>query len=139
MDLFSKYAYSCSYPLSKKSKAVTTFRVSTKVSDDFLKEINEKYPKFKIGFVVMNRGSEFLGDFLKNLEDKDIPHIYANAGDKRKTSPIERFNKTMRLYLEEFRIINGRINNKTLKKILYAYNNSQNISTGYAPIVILND
>ena len=122
MDLFSKYAYSCSHPLSKKSKAVSTLRVSTKVSDDFLKEINEKYPKFKIGFVVMNRGSEFLGDFLKNLEDKDIPHIYANAGDKRKTSPIERFNKTMRLYLEEFRIINGRINNKTLKKILYAYN-----------------
>ena len=107
--------------------------------NDFLKEVNEKYPKYKIGFIVTDRDSEFLGDFMKNLELKDIPHIYANAGDKRKTSPIERFNKTIRLYLEKYRILNGKIDNNALENILYAYNNSKNLSTGFTPIEILDD
>ena len=25
---------------------------------------------------MLDRGSEFLGDFMKNLEEKDFPHIY---------------------------------------------------------------
>jgi hypothetical protein len=58
---------------------------------------------------------------MKNLELKDIPHIYANVGDKRKTSPIERFNKTTRFYLEKYRILNGKIDNNALENILYAH------------------
>ena len=41
--------------------------------------------------------------------------------------------------MEKYRVINGKINNKTLKEILYAYNNSKNLSTGFTPIELLND
>ena len=76
---------------------------------------------------------------MKNLNNKDIPHIYANAGDKRKTSPIERFNRTLRLYLQKYKSIYGKIDNNVLTKIIDAYNNIEHAELNATPNEILKD
>jgi hypothetical protein len=58
MDLFSKFAYSRSFVLPKNSQAIPS-KHSMDLFNDFLNEVNEKYPKYKIGFIVTDRGSEF--------------------------------------------------------------------------------
>jgi len=138
IDLFTKFAFSKLFIIDKKSQAVSSAQ-STAVFNSFLNDMNSKYPKLKIGYVITDLGSEFLGDFMKNLNNKDIPHIYANAGDKRKTSPIERFNRTIRLYLQKYKSIYGKIDNNVLIKIIDAYNNIEHAELHATPNEILKD
>ena len=118
VDAFSKYAYSKMFVIPHKSQAITSAKALT-VFEEFLDDIKSKY-HFSIGIIYLDRGSEFVGDFLKYLDNKLIPHVYGNAGDKRKTSLIERFNKTLRWYLQKFRAVKGRIDNYVLKTIISA-------------------
>jgi predicted nucleic acid-binding protein len=73
------------------------------------------------------------------MNDNKILHYYCDAGDKRKTSIVERFNKTMRLYLEKYRVIHGKITNAVITEILDAYNNVKHAGIKHTPIEILND
>ena len=136
MDLFSKFAYSKMFVLSKRSQALPS-KNSILVFDEFSK-IAQDYG-FKIGMVVCDLGSEFLGDFMKHLETLDIPQSFANAGDKMKTSPIERFNKTLRLYLEKHRSVNGRITSNVLEHLLESYNSVPHAQLDYSPVDILKN
>ena len=134
VDAFSKYAYSKMFVLPLRSQAITSAKALS-VFEEFL-EVIKKYD-FTVGIVYLDRGSEFVGDFLKYLDSKVIPHVYGNAGDKRKTSLIERFNKTLRWYLQKFRAVKGRIDNNVLKTILSAYNNVSHANLKHTPIEIL--
>jgi len=135
VDLFSKYAFSKMFILPSKTSAMSSNK-AVLTFNDFLNQV--KSFGFEIGYVVTDRGSEFLGDFMKDLEDKKIIHIYANAGDKRKTSPIERFNKTMRLMIEKYRVVYGKISNGVVDKLIKSYNNIPHANLKYSPIEILN-
>ena len=51
-------------------------------------------------------------EFEKNLTDYLNTNNILNGciiGNKRKTSPIERFNRILRLYLQNYRVVKGKI------------------------------
>ena len=136
IDLFSKYAFSKCFTLTKSSSSVGSKR-ATEVFNTFLDEIKSKYPNLPIGRVYTDMGSEFFGEFQNNLMDKNIPQIFADAGNKRQSSPIERFNKTLRFYIEKYRVVYGKVDNSVLTKILLAYNNVSHADLKFSPIQIL--
>ena len=134
VDLFSKYAFSKSFLLPNRTSAISSSK-ATEAFNEFLEDI-KKY-NIPVGIIYTDRGSEYLGEFNDNLEKKGIIQIYANAGDKRKTAPIERFNKTLRLMIEKFKIVYGGINSNILKTIMASYNNIEHANLKYSPIEIL--
>jgi len=137
IDLFSKYAYSKLFIIGEKAQAITSNK-SVETLKGFISEINKYgFTKQDMGCLVLDAGNEFLGDCLHYLNENKILYNYANAGDKKKMSPIERFNGTLRLYLEKYRVIYGKINTKVLSIILNAYNNVKHAHLDYSPIEIL--
>ena len=135
IDLFSKYGFSKVYVLKSETSSISSEKAKI-AFNEFLNEI--KPFNIDIGIVYTDRGSEFLGDFMKDLEEKKIVHVYGNAGDKRKTSPIERFNKTMRLMVEKYRVVYGKVNSNIIKKLITSYNKIPHANLKHSPINILN-
>ena len=137
VDLFSKYAYSHLFLIGAKAQAVKSSQSVTTLSG-FIEEIKQYgYTKKDIGEVTLDGGSEFLGDMTTFLNKEEILNTYANAGDKLKTSPIERFNRTLRLYLEKYKVVSGKIDNNVLQKIINSYNGVVHSGLDYSPIEIL--
>lgn len=134
MDLFSKYAYSNLYVIGKKTSAVKSIN-ALETFNDFLKEVGSP----RIGTVITDQGGEFYGEFEEDLKKKKIPQDFADAGYKSKTSPIERFNKTLRLMLEKYKMVYGRLTQETLEEIIASYNNSEHSTLKYSPNEILSD
>ena len=132
MDLFSKYAYSNLFIIPKNTSAVKSI-YALKTFDNFLEKIGNK----KIGSVMCDVGSEFQGDFQKGLIEKKIPQTFADAGDKSATSPIERFNKTLRLSIAKYRMVYGKITQEALNTIIDSYNNSMHSTLKYSPNQII--
>lgn len=135
IDLFTKYGFSKVYVLKSETSSISSEKAKI-AFNEFLNEI--KPFNIDIGIVYTDRGSEFLGDFMKDLEEKKIVHVYGNAGDKRKTSPIERFNKTMRLMVEKYRVVYGKVNSNIVKKLITSYNKIPHANLKHSPINILN-
>jgi len=139
IDLFSKYAFSKMFIIGAKAQAVKSIS-SVQTFTAFLEEITKYgYTKKDLGEVILDAGSEFLGDFIVFLNTEEILNTYANPGDKKKMSPIERFNKTLRLYIEKYRVIYGKIDNNVLQKIMTSYNNVSHANLTYTPIQILEN
>jgi transposase InsO family protein len=139
MDLFSKYAYSHMYVLDKDSNNISSKKALNTFQEFFirLQFFDEPY---LINSVVSDMGSEFQGDFNKYLIENDIKHYVVDAGNKKATSPIERFNGTLRLSLMKFRFLNNnKTNNEILVKILTSYNDSVHSSLGMSPLELLNN
>ena len=134
IDLFSKYAFSRCFILKNNTSSISSDKAKN-TFNEFMNEI--KQYNIPIGIVYTDRGSEYMGDFQKNLEEEGIIQIFANAGDKRKTAPIERFNKSLRLMLEKFKLVYGAINSKVLQTIILSYNNVSHAGLKYTPINIL--
>jgi len=134
IDLFSKYAFSRCFILKSKTSSISSEKAKA-TFNEFMDEV-KKY-NIPIGIVYTDRGSEYMGDFQTNLESKSIIQIFANTGDKRKTAPIERFNKTLRLMLEKFKLVYGNINSKVLQTIMLSYNNISHANLKDSPIDIL--
>ena len=90
IDYFTKYAlikvYNGNVTNSKKTKeAINNY-------------IDDVYKKgYLIDNVYTDNGSEFKGEFNEYLKDNNINHIFTNPYDKKQTSPIETFNKTVRI------------------------------------------
>lgn len=133
MDLFSKYAFSKVFVIPKNTSIIPASK-SKNAFEEFLNTIPDKY---NIGIVNSDRGSEYLGVFHNYMQDKNIIQSYSNTGDHLKQSPIERFNKTLRLMLEKYRMVDGKIDNKSLKKIIGAYNSTSHSKLNYSPNEIL--
>ena len=105
IDIFSKYAYSKLFIIGGKSQAIKSSQ-SVETLKGFINSLDQYgYSLKDLGEITIDAGSEFKGDFLHYLNDNEILHLYTNAGDKKATSPIERFNRTLRLYLEKYRVI----------------------------------
>ena len=137
IDLFSKYAYSKMFVIGAKAQAVKSSQ-SVETLNGFIDSIKEYgYTQKDIGELTLDGGSEFLGDFSSYLNKEEILNTYANARDKLKTSPIERFNRTLRLYLEKYRAIHSQINNNVLQKIIKSYNGVSHANLHFSPVEIL--
>ena len=139
IDIFSKYAYSKLFIIGGKSQAIKSIQ-SVETLKGFISSLEQYgYKEEDLGEITIDAGSEFKGDFLHYLNDNKILHFYTNAGDKKATSPIERFNRTLRLYIEKYRVIYGKIDSKVLEKIMTAYNSVNHADLPYNPIEILKD
>lgn len=136
VDYFSKYAFSRCFTIKSKTSNIPSEKAKL-TFNAFLEDI--KTYNIPVGIIYTDRGSEYMGDFEKNLQDKKFIQIYANAGDKKKMSPIERFNKTLRIYIEKFKIVYGNINSDVLDIIMKSYNNIEHANLKYSPIEILKN
>ena len=139
MDLFSKFAFSRMFVLRKEASNIES-KKSVEVFQEFLIRIQLFDEPYLIGSVVSDMGSEFQGEFHKYLMQNDIKHYVVDAGNKKATSPIERFNYTLRLDLMRYRFLNNnKTNNEILTKILDVYNNSVHSGIGTSPVELLQN
>ena len=136
IDLFSKYAFSKMFIIPAR-----TSNIPSSSSVIALKEFEGMIPKgMEIDIVNSDRGSEYKGNFNDYLDEKDYVHVFSNVGDHLAQSPIERFNRTLRLMIEKYRSINNvRIDNNILKEIIYTYNNTTHSNFSYTPQEILDN
>ncbi len=102
----------------------------------FLDKINKK--GFQVNSIYTDNGSEYMGDFDKYLTELGIIHIYGGVNDKRNTSPIERFNRTLRISIEKYKYTYGRVSKSIIPIIIDAYNDSSH-SIGFSPNQIITD
>jgi hypothetical protein len=134
MDLYSKFAYSHVFVVGgnniKSSQSKQTFQ-------EFL-EIIKKFG-YKVENVITDLGSEYQGEFQQYLKELGIKQYTADAGNKKITSPIERFNGTLRVSLEKYKYLFHKLDNKELQNILYSYNNTHHSSIDNTPQNILEN
>ena len=138
VDLFTRYAYVKMFTLPQQSQAITSAQ-SLQTIKGFLAKIGRKYgisPK-DVGIFIFDAGSEFKGDVTEFVLKQQINHRYAFPGDKKETSVAESFNRTLRLYLEKYRLVKGRITGDALKEILNSYNNVPHPAGNPTPIQII--
>jgi hypothetical protein len=134
IDLYSKYVFVFPFKISKQ--------LSSKVSASCLIKVNNFVEDhgYSINDIVCDNGSEFLGQFKNTCDKLDININYAFPGDKRKTSPIESFNRTLRSMIEKYRIVK-RIDASNVFKIIHEiqniYNNSYHNTIKDFPINIV--
>ncbi len=135
VDLFSKYGDARVIPIRAGAKNISS--ESSKVAfEKMLADIDKL--GYDVESVYTDNGNEFSKHFDKYLADQKIKHIYGQPDDKRMTSPIERFNSTLRLSIEKYKMTYGRITQKSIVDIVRAYNTSSH-SIGYTPLDILKD
>jgi hypothetical protein len=134
MDLYSKFAYSHVFVIGgnniKSSQSKQTFK-------EFL-EIIKKF-NYKIESVVTDLGTEYQGEFQQYLKELGIKQYTADSGNKKITSPIERFNGTLRVALEKYKYLFHKLDNKELENILYSYNNTHHSSIDNTPENVLKN
>lgn len=136
IDLFSKYGFSKSFrgTGSSSSKARQTL-------EEFLKDIMDK--GYYIETIRCDPGSEFQAEFKSTCDDLGIDLKYTDPKNKKQTSPIESFNRSIRLSIEKLRVLLKNDNpvisqvEKSLDDIVKSYNNAVHSKTGYSPIDVL--
>lgn len=129
IDLFSKFAFSKLFILSENASNLS----SDKAVEAF-KEFNKNYP---IKNIYTDDGREYLGNFKNYMIELGINQIPSGANNKTAMSPIERFNKTLRLSIEKYRVLYGKITNKVIKVITDSYNSNEHSNLKYSPNEIL--
>jgi transposase InsO family protein len=135
IDFFTKFALIRAFKGGSTSSTKTT---------EAIKEYIEEVKKlgYTIGDIYSDNGTEFMGEFNKYLSSKGINHIFTAVNDKRQTSPVESFNKTVRSLFEKYNAIHGFNITKlfsSIKKINNIYNNAYHSSLGYSPLEIVED
>lgn len=138
VDLFSKYGFVMLY----RGSSIDSAKAS-KALETFVREIINMgyYP----ATVRTDPGPEFHGSFKTTCESLGLPLIYLDEHDKLQSSPIEGFNRTIRLALEKVRAILPSDNpvtsqvEKAIYDIVSAYNNTTHSATRLAPSAILKD
>lgn len=138
IDLFSKFGYSQSF----RGQSISS-KKTTDVLYNFVKSV------IKLGFypntIRCDEGTEFKGDFRKECKELDIQIKYQDPNDKLKTSPIEAFNRTIRLSIEKSKSMMDSNNpittqvEKALGNIVMAYNNLIHSSTNHSPMDVLTN
>ncbi len=81
-------------PIASGAKKISSEKTKEAFSE-MLHTMNEY--GYEINTVYLDNCNEYDKNFDKFLKDNHIIHILGNVDDKRMTSPIERFNGTLRL------------------------------------------
>jgi hypothetical protein len=127
MDLFTKYASVTAFrkPIDSKS--------TTKALQEFLTKVNASVDD--IGEFRVDGGSEYMGAFREFVGD--TKRIVSMAYRKQAMSPVERFNGTMRRFLERMFEVQGKPINwptRYIPEAVRVYNEElEHGSTGYTP------
>lgn len=138
VDLFSKYGFSKIF-----RGGVVDSKKSTEALETFLRNVIEL--GYYITSIRCDKGSEFMGTFKTTCDDLGIDLKYTDAKDKKQTSPIESFNRTIRLQIEKLRLLLSNVNpvvpqlEKAIYDITKSYNETPHASTDYTPYEILKD
>ena len=112
------------YVIKHKTQAVSSKDAVETLQGFFIDIKQYGYDIKDVGIVYVDDGNEFKKNFTDYLNTNNILNEYI-IGNKRKTSPIERFNRTLRLYLQKYRVVKGKIDSDVLKTILNSYNNQR--------------
>lgn len=135
VDYFTKYAMI--FVFKKESITAKDALECFKKFNDFVESKG-----FMINKVYSDNGSEMKGVFDKYLNDEFIKHIFTDPNDKRQVSPIESFNRTVRLSFEKYIAVHGLEITKIksiIKKVNDSYNNNVHSRTGFTPNEIIDD
>lgn len=134
VDLFSKYGW------------VKVFRGQSPSSEKAVMALKAIIDGGNVPVSIrVDDGSEFYGSFAQACKDLGIKLVHLEAGDKKKTSPIEAFNRTIRLSVEKVRTLLSSNNpvqtqmEKAMKEVVRSYNNSIHSSTQATPSDVLTD
>lgn len=136
VDLFSKYGYSMTFRGSSVSSSKTL---------DTLYAFLEKVIAldYYVSNLITDSGSEFKGSFKTECKSLLIDLSYTDVNDKLQASPIESYNRTIRLAIEKLKATLSSRNpitsqiEKGLVDIVDSYNNTKSSATGYSPLEIL--
>lgn len=118
---------------TKQANAIPIRKKSTKnVIKAFLKSI-ELFDKIKV--LQTDNGSEFINeDFQKLLRDKNIKHILSLPSKPQSNGVVERFNGTLKNYIQRNITFTGRKKWKNdIKKFIENYNNTPQKTIGVSP------
>jgi hypothetical protein len=138
VDLFSKYGFSMSFRGNSisSSKALKTLY-------SFIKHIIDA--GYYITNLITDSGTEFKGEFKKDCKGLGIDLKYTDVNDKLQASPIESYNRTIRLGVEKLKAMSSSKNpitsqiEKGLVDIINSYNDTKHSATGFSPMEILNN
>jgi hypothetical protein len=127
MDLFTKFASVSAFRKPVDSK------VTKKALEEFLAKVDSSVDD--IGEFRVDGGSEYMGAFREFVGD--TKRIVSMAYRKQAMSPVERFNGTMRRFLERMFEVQGKPINwpqKYIPEAVRVYNEElEHGSTGYTP------
>lgn len=132
IDFFTKFALIKAFKGGSVNSAKTTEAIK-----EYIDEV--KKLGYSVGDIYTDNGSEFMGEFTKYLGEK---HILTDAYDKRQTSPVETFNKTVRSLFEKYIAIHGFNVTKiysVIKKLNKIYNNAFHSSLGASPLEVVEN
>lgn len=123
IDLFSKYGFVMSF----RGSAISS-KNTVKALHNILLQIMPL--QFYPSKIKCDSGSEFKQSFASECKDLLIDLEYTDPKDKLKTSPIESFNRTIRLSVEKLKTSLSNKNpitsqvEKGIKDIVYSYNHT---------------
>lgn len=84
IDHATRYLFAQSYKRIRSQETVA-----------FLEYIQKQIPFEAIEYIGTDNGSEFLGDFEKALEEKDIPHVFSSPRSPKQNPFVERVIRTV--------------------------------------------
>lgn len=138
LDQFSRYAFCKLFSNTYKDTGISSSKV-LEAFKIFQKSIEKQFNYF-IMEVYTDEGPEFKGSFQNYLSKEEIPHIVSNPLNPHKNANIERFNGTLRLLIEKYKItFGGNITQNVLDIIVEAYNENEHSSLKNPPIEIVSN
>lgn len=129
IDIYSRYAYGVALTNKKEETIIES-----------MKEIIQKFG-LTPNSIFFDNGKEFIGNkFKEEMKKLGVNNIiYTDVNDIRKNSIIERFNGTIALLLQKWRITTGKNNwYKVLPEIYDIYNNNVHRTIQQKPIDVFN-
>lgn len=126
LDLFSRYGFAKVLQNTTRDAGVSSSKAVDAVQE-FRKIANDM--GYDFSNIYVDDGSEFKKAFSSFVKDNDLVKIVSNPNNPLKNRNIERFNKTLRLYIEKyFNVYGGKITQNVMNKLIYAYNNTVHAS-----------
>jgi transposase InsO family protein len=135
LDQFSRLALAKVFQDTHRDTGITAEKALTGLKE-FQTIIKDKF-KYAIFKVYTDDGGEFKSVFSKYLKDNQIPHIIANPLNPHKNANIERFNGTLRLLIEKYKLAyGGNITQNVINNLIQSYNNNKHKRLLFTPIEI---
>lgn len=125
IDNFSRFLIT--KPLKNKTPGATA-----KAMKEIIDEVKKYFDK-KLGHVLADRGSEFMGEFREVLKQNNITSSKTIAGQAQSNSMVERSNGSLKRLLSKHKAIYGGDWKTNLNKVTDVYNNLRNDNSGFRP------
>lgn len=138
LDQFSRLALAKLYRDTIKDTGISSQKALSALKE-FQEVITDDF-KYSIFQVYTDDGSEFKKAFKSYLKEKGIPQFVSNPLNPHKNANIERFNGTLRMMIERYKLTyGGNITQDIINKLIESYNNTKHSSLLYTPIEICSN